>query len=107
MSRFYFLVKQQGKIIGSINFTNIVKPHYVELGIYTNPYSKLKGLGSVLEAAADYFAFQELRVDKLRLEVFSNNKRAINFYNTSGYKVIEAKIVNGKEIFCMEKNSFT
>ena len=103
MSRFYFLVKQQGKIIGSINFTNIVKPHYVELGIYTNPYSKLKGLGSVLEAAANYFAFEELRVDKLRLEVFSNNKRAINFYNTSGYKAIETKIVNGKEIFCMEK----
>jgi len=107
MSRFYFLVKQQGKIIGSINFTNIVKPYYVELGIYTNPYSKLKGLGGVLEAAANYFAFEELRVDKLRLEVFSNNKRAINFYNTSGYKVIETKNVNGKEIFCMEKNSFT
>ena len=42
-------------------------------------------------------------MNKLRVEVFSNNKRAINFYNTSGYKLIEKKIVNGREIFCMEK----
>ena len=103
MSRFYFLVKRQGKIIGSINFTDIVRPHYVELGIYTNPFDQLKGSGNVLEAAANYFAFEELRVNKLRLEVFSNNKRAINFYNISGYKLIETKIVNDREIFCMEK----
>ena len=102
-SRFYFLVKQQGKIIGTINFTNIVRPHYVKLGIYTNPFEHLKGSGNILEAAANYFAFEELRVNKMRLEVFSNNKRAFNFYNTSGYKLIETKIVNDREMFCMEK----
>ena len=103
VSRLYFLVKQQGKIIGSINFTNIVRPHYVELGIYTNPFDRLKGSGNVLEEAANYFAFEELRVNKLRLEVFSHNKRAINFYNTRGYKLIETKTVNDRELICMEK----
>jgi UDP-4-amino-4,6-dideoxy-N-acetyl-beta-L-altrosamine N-acetyltransferase len=102
-SRYYFLVKQQNRVLGSINFSNINRPNSAEFGIYINPFNQLKGSGKVLEAIANYFALEELAVNKLRLEVFSTNERAINFYNKSGFKLTEIKSADDKDIFCMEK----
>jgi UDP-4-amino-4,6-dideoxy-N-acetyl-beta-L-altrosamine N-acetyltransferase len=99
----YFLVKQHKSIVGSINFSKVDLSSSVEFGIYTNPFAQLKGAGSMLEAVASYYAFIELGVNKIKLEVFSNNERAIGFYKKCGFELINTKKVNHKDIFCMEK----
>jgi UDP-2,4-diacetamido-2,4,6-trideoxy-beta-L-altropyranose hydrolase/UDP-4-amino-4,6-dideoxy-N-acetyl-beta-L-altrosamine N-acetyltransferase len=103
MNRRYFLVKQQKKVIGSINFSQIDMHSSVEFGLYTNPFAQLKGLGSILEAVASYYSFIELGACKLKLEVFSNNERAINFYKKCGFELIDTRKVNHQNILYMEK----
>jgi UDP-2,4-diacetamido-2,4,6-trideoxy-beta-L-altropyranose hydrolase/UDP-4-amino-4,6-dideoxy-N-acetyl-beta-L-altrosamine N-acetyltransferase len=99
----YFLVKQKKNIIGSINFSEINLYNSVEFGIYTNPFVQLKGAGKLLESAASEYAFIELDVNKIKLEVFSDNERAIHFYNKCGFRLIDTKKVNHQNIMCMEK----
>ena len=101
--RRYFLVKQQEKIVGSVNFSQIDLHNSVELGLYTNPFEKLRDAGRILEAISVYYAFRELGVGKLKLEVFSDNERAINFYKKCGFEFIETRQENNKDILCMEK----
>jgi len=103
--RRYFLVKQKQRIIGSINFGQIDLHNSVEFGLYTNPFDQLKGAGRILEAAAIYYAFRELGVSKLKLEVLTNNERAINFYKKCGFQPIDTRKVNNKDILYMEKNN--
>lgn len=107
IDRRYFLVKHKNHIIGSINFSEIDLYNSVEFGIYTNPFLKLKNAGGILESAASQYAFAVLNVNKIKLEVFSDNKRAINFYNKRGFKFINIKKVNQKDIVCMEKHKRT
>jgi len=103
IDRRYFLVKQKDNIIGSINFSEINLYNSTEFGIYTNPFVQLKGAGRLLESAASEYAFIELDVKKIKLEVFSNNERAIHFYNKCGFELIDTKKVNHQNIMCMEK----
>jgi UDP-2,4-diacetamido-2,4,6-trideoxy-beta-L-altropyranose hydrolase/UDP-4-amino-4,6-dideoxy-N-acetyl-beta-L-altrosamine N-acetyltransferase len=103
IDRRYFLVKQKNNIIGSINFSEINLHNSVEFGIYNNPFVQLKGAGMLLESAASEYAFIELDVKKIKLEVFSDNERAIHFYNKCGFELIDSKKVNHKNIMCMEK----
>ncbi len=104
-NRCYFLVKQKENVIGSINFSQIDLNSSVEFGLYTNPFVSLKGAGSILVAAASYYACAELGANKLKLEVFSNNERAIDFYKKCGFKLIDSIEVNNQNIFVMEKRS--
>jgi UDP-4-amino-4,6-dideoxy-N-acetyl-beta-L-altrosamine N-acetyltransferase len=99
----YFLVKQKSNIIGSINFSEINLYNSVEFGIYTNPFLQLKGAGRLLESAASQYSFIELDVKKIKLEVFSDNERAIHFYNKCGFELVDTKKVNHQNIMCMEK----
>jgi len=101
----YFLVKQKGNTIGSINFLKINYDNSVELGIYTNPFLKFKGFGRLLESAASHYAFTELGVRKIRLQVLSNNKRAINFYNKCGFKLTHTKSNDCNNILHMQKEA--
>jgi UDP-2,4-diacetamido-2,4,6-trideoxy-beta-L-altropyranose hydrolase len=103
MERRYFLVKQKDNIIGSINLSKIIFENSVELGIYTNPFLQSKGAGKILESAASHYAFIELDVEKIKLEVFPGNERAIRFYNKCGFKCIDTKKINQENIICMEK----
>jgi len=103
MDRRYFLVKQKNIIIGSINFSEINFHNSVEFGIYTNPFLKLRGSGRLLEAVVSQYAFIKLNVNKIKLEVFSSNERAINFYNKCGFEFIDTKKTIHQEIMRMEK----
>jgi len=103
INRRYFLVKQKKNIIGSINFSEINLYNSVELGIYTNPFLQLKGAGRLLESAASQYAFIELGVKIIKLKVFSDNERAIHFYNKCGFKFIDTKKINHQNIIFMEK----
>jgi UDP-2,4-diacetamido-2,4,6-trideoxy-beta-L-altropyranose hydrolase/UDP-4-amino-4,6-dideoxy-N-acetyl-beta-L-altrosamine N-acetyltransferase len=103
IERRYFLVKQKDNIIGSINFSKINFENSVYLGIYTNPFLQSKGAGKILESAASQYAFIELDVEKIKLEVFPGNEKAINFYNKCGFEFIDTKKINHQNIMCMEK----
>lgn len=54
------------------------------LGLYTNPC--LKGAGKVLMEALKKIAFGVFKLHSLRLEVLSNNDKAIGFYKKQGFK---------------------
>ena len=103
VDRRYFLVKHKSKIIGSINFSEINLHDSAEFGIYTNPFLQFQGAGSLLESAASEYVFSELKLKKIKLEVFSDNKKAINFYNKCGYEFINVKKFNNQNTMCMEK----
>ena len=103
IERRYFLVKQEGSVIGSINFSEIDLFNSVEFGIYTNPFLQIKGSGRLLELTASQYAFIELSVKKIKLEVYSDNERAINFYKKCNFNLINTKIVNYQNIMHMEK----
>jgi len=103
INRRYFLLRQKDNIIGSINFSEINLHHSVKFGIYVNPFLQLKGAGKLLEATASQYAFVELGVEKLKLEVLSNNERAINFYKKCSFEFVNTKRTNNQGVLCMEK----
>jgi len=55
----------------------------------------------VLEVAIKY-VFEYLKLEKLKLEVFSNNVKAINLYKKYNFKEDGTKTINDKEVICME-----
>ena len=99
----YFLVKKKGHVLGSINFSKIKYGNSVDFGIYVNPLSELKGLGKVLEAAGCEYAFKDLGVEKINLEVLESNKKAIDFYTRCGYEFVNKTIINDQNVICMKK----
>ena len=106
MGRRYFLIKQNNNIIGSINFSEISQSSSVNFGIYTNPFLQFKNAGKLLEQVVSYYAFIELNVNKIKLEVFSDNDRAIDFYSKCGFKFVDTNIVGRLNITYMEKMRF-
>ena len=42
-------------------------------------------------------------VEKIELEVFADNKKAIDFYNNCGFESINTKKINHQNIICMKK----
>jgi len=103
--RHYFLVKLQDTIVGSINFSNNFSNDSLEFGLFTNPFIELKGAGRILEAAGYYYANLKFGIKKLKLEVFSDNTRAIEFYKKCGYRFIGSNRFQEKEIYIMEKST--
>jgi UDP-4-amino-4,6-dideoxy-N-acetyl-beta-L-altrosamine N-acetyltransferase len=43
-----------------------------------------------------------LNIDKLIAEVFAENERAVDLYKKFNFKETTKKIVNNKEVICME-----
>ena len=65
----------------------------------------MKGAGRILEAAGNYYANLKFGIKKLKLEVFSDNTRAIEFYKKCGYRFIGSNRFQEKEIYIMEKST--
>jgi UDP-4-amino-4,6-dideoxy-N-acetyl-beta-L-altrosamine N-acetyltransferase len=102
--RQYLLVKKENKYVGVVNFTSIdffdTKQSY--FGLYANPFEKMAGVGRVLEEVCIKYVFDLLRLNKLKLEVFSDNLRAINLYEKYNFKEVGMKNINDKKVICME-----
>lgn len=100
----YFLVLVDKEKIGVIYFNDIdLEKLSAEFGLYSNP--DLNGKGRLLMRAICKYAFEELNLNKLYGEVFANNERAIRLYMSCNFNKIGRKIVNNKEIICMELKS--
>lgn len=101
--KLYFLVKRGDDYVGVIDFTNINKESKSsEFGLYSNPFLKIAGIGRILEEISIVYAFQTLKVSMLKLEVFSDNAQVINLHKKFNFKEITKKIVNNREVICME-----
>lgn len=99
--KLYFLVKDSGEYIGVIDFTNIDKINSsCEFGLYAN--MEIKGVGKILMNLICEYAFNSLNVNKLMAEAFVENEKAISLYKRFNFKETAKKIVNNKEVICME-----
>ena len=99
--KLYFLVKKDDEYIGVIDFINLTK-YEVDFGFYANPLSKIVGIGRILEEISINFAFNTLKVKKLKLEVFEDNIQVRNLHKKYKFKETDEKIVNDKKVICME-----
>lgn len=100
----YFLVKQPGLVIGSINFTNIdCLNNSADFGLYANPFESISGAGRILEETALSYAKQQLNLSVLKLEVFESNKQVINLHKKNGFQQTGNRDVMGQTVLCMQK----
>ncbi|WP_418179592.1 UDP-4-amino-4,6-dideoxy-N-acetyl-beta-L-altrosamine N-acetyltransferase [Aliarcobacter lanthieri] len=104
--RVYFLVKKDSADIGVINFTNLFESD-IYFGLYANPNTKMLGVGRVLEEISIDYAFNILKVKRLKLEVFEDNIKVRNLHKKYGFKESGEKIINSRKVICMEfKNEY-
>jgi len=86
--KIYFLVKRNGDNIGVIDFTEIKKDSCY-FGLYSKP--DLKGVGDTLLKTIIDYAFNNLKIQTLKLEVLESNIRAIKLYKRFKFKEIDIK----------------
>jgi len=99
----YFLVREGNRNIGVVDFTNIDRgKRECEIGLYANPFDKVFGVGRVLGKICLDYAFGELKLDRLKLEVFGDNQKALKLYNYLGFKEIDKKDLGKRVINYME-----
>jgi len=103
ISREYFLIKKDMQMIGVIYFTAINdKLKECEFGLYANPFEKIAGVGRILEEICIRYAFDFLKLAKLKLEVFECNEKARNLYKKYNFREVGNKVINEKKVICME-----
>lgn len=98
--KLYFLLKKDGINLGVIYFVDI-KMESTYFGFYGNPNS-IAGVGRILEEISIKFAFNELKVNRLKLEIFENNIKVINLHKKYKFKETDRKIANNIKVICME-----
>lgn len=106
---FMFVLEKSGKRAGAGGIYNIDKvKKEAEAGRFVIDRNlQNQGLGKILLEKIEKLAFAELGLKKLRLEVFSDNKIAVNLYKAAGFAVKEAsKSAKGKEILLMVKSVY-
>ncbi len=82
----FLVMKNNYKIIGTMNFTSIEKVNgSAEFGIYANPFLFEKGRGGRLMKAAILYAKNYLGIKRLNLQVYAENKAAMNLYKRHGF----------------------
>ena len=98
-SKRYFLVREDERDIGVIDLCQITKES-AHGGLYQNP--ALKGFGRVLLGEMIAFSFVKLGVEKLYLEAFEENKRALKLYEKMGFIEVKSAIFNTKKLISLE-----
>jgi len=101
-SKQYLMIKKDNGFIGVIDFIFDYQKSEVFFGLYANVYQKIAGLGRILEEVCIKYTFDIMNMKKLKLEVFSENKKALNLYKKFNFKSTGKKIINEKEVICME-----
>ncbi|MFY4808225.1 UDP-4-amino-4,6-dideoxy-N-acetyl-beta-L-altrosamine N-acetyltransferase [Aliarcobacter butzleri] len=101
--KLYFLVQKNNENIGVINFTNLTENN-IYFGLYANPVTKILGVGRILEEISIDFAFNTLKIKKLKLEVFEDNIQVRNLHKKYKFKENAEKFINNKKVICMELN---
>lgn len=97
----YYCVIYNNKILGNINFEKKSKD-IIEFGFYANPFSKILGLGRILEHISIYYAFVIQNYKFLQLEVFEDNIQIINLHKIFKFNIIKSFSFKNKTIFKMQ-----
>jgi len=92
-SNFYWLVRnKKNKNIGVVSLTRVdFKNKNSYFGIYSDLYQNTSMDNYLLIESIKELAFDKIGLLNLRLEVMSNNERAINFYKKAGF-IEEARL---------------
>ena len=85
-SKKYFLVYDDEKPIGVVNFININKDE-CEFGLYQNP--NLRGFGKVLLKNLVEYALQNLGIKTLNARAFNHNAKASALYLNFGFALVK------------------
>jgi UDP-4-amino-4,6-dideoxy-N-acetyl-beta-L-altrosamine N-acetyltransferase len=102
-NKHYMVVKKDDNYLGVVDFTNIDFKHKVaDFGLYSNPFEKVAGIGRILEEICIKYAFELLKLDTLKLEVFDENEKAKALYTKYNFQKTGMKVMNGKDVVCME-----
>lgn len=99
----YFLAKRNESNFAVIDFVEITSEECY-YGFYSNPFSEERGIGRILDPLCIEYAFNELGIKTLKLEVFSENIGVVNLHKKFKFKEFDRKTVNGKEVICMKLN---
>lgn len=83
----YYCVIYNKQILGSINF-EIISDNTIEFGFYANPFSKISGLGRILEHIGIYYVFKIKNHQFLQLQVFDNNTFVVNLHKIFKFNTI-------------------
>jgi UDP-4-amino-4,6-dideoxy-N-acetyl-beta-L-altrosamine N-acetyltransferase len=97
----YFLLQDEIESIGVVDFYNFTR-NSCEFGFYSNPFSKVIGIGRIMEEASINYAFEVLGLEILKLEVYSDNIQVRNLHKKYKFQESGVKSVNDKEVICME-----
>ncbi|MCV3487651.1 UDP-4-amino-4,6-dideoxy-N-acetyl-beta-L-altrosamine N-acetyltransferase [Campylobacter lari] len=84
----YYCVIYNKQILGSINF-EIISNDTIEFGFYANPFSKISGLGRILEHISLYYTFKIKKYQNLELEIFNHNIQVINLHKIFKFYTID------------------
>ena len=107
-SKQYLMVKKDNLCLGVIDFADIDFSKKTSFfGLYANPFEKIQSSGKMLLESAIKYAFEILKLDTLKLEVFADNEKALHLYKKQGFKESGVKTVNDKDVICMELNKFS
>ena len=97
------IVKKDNNYLGIVDFTGIdFEKKSSDFGLYANPFEKILGVGKILEAVCLKYVFDLLKFKKIKLEVFSNNVKAIDLYKKFNFRKTGVKNINNKIVICME-----
>ncbi|HEY4319056.1 MAG TPA: UDP-4-amino-4,6-dideoxy-N-acetyl-beta-L-altrosamine N-acetyltransferase [Herbaspirillum sp.] len=89
-ARCYFVMLQDGKPIGSLNYSDMQQPEW-EWGCFIGEHAVWPGSGILLELAALDIA-AALGAQRLRAEVLHFNQAPIKLHRFFGYRQLESKI---------------
>jgi len=99
--KLYFVVIKNGNPIGVIDLVDITNTS-ASLGLYANPFSDRKGIGTIILRALMRHAYDTLGLSILRLKYFYNNEKAKTLYEKFNFIPMGEKEQNGQKIICME-----
>ena len=85
---FSMIERETGDFIGNIEFFNI-KGNEAEWGIVITAGMQNKGYGKEAIRRSIEYGFEELGFNRIVLEVYSDNIRAIQVYEKCGFKVYD------------------
>ena len=82
----FSIVTNDNEFVGHVNLFNFSKHDYATLGIYIGPYYRNLGYGKqAIKLIVDY-AFNELNLNSIHLDVYEFNDDAKRLYESIGFK---------------------
>lgn len=103
---FSVYLKDSNEWIGAVSIYNVdLENETGEFGRLLIGSEKIRGLGVDATVAACKFAFEQLGIKMVHLEVYADNIPAVKTYKKAGFKLCKAKNAENKaDILYMEKN---